>query len=190
MPFLTVLLLAAIGVQSQGTALQPADLLFYADTGGMGAAVRASTGSYTHVAMVESIVGDTVWIIDATRQLGVSRRLLPTQQPPQAVYRLAAAFDTAGVLARARSFVGQPYDNAFLPDNGMLYCSELVYECYLDSTGAHLFEALPMNWRTADGTLPPYWIEHFKALGTPVPEGVDGTNPTALSRSPLLRRIQ
>ena len=37
----------------------PGDLLFFRDTEGMGAAVKESTGQYTHVAMVES-VGDTV----------------------------------------------------------------------------------------------------------------------------------
>lgn len=53
----------------------------------------------------------------------------------------------------------------------------------------HLFEAKPMNWRNADGKLPKYWKNHFKRLKMPVPEGVMGTNPTELSRSPLLRKL-
>ena len=53
----------------------------------------------------------------------------------------------------------------------------------------HLFEAKPMNWRNADGELPKYWVKHFKKLKKPVPEGVMGTNPTDLSRSPLLRKL-
>lgn len=174
------------------TGLQPCDLLFYSDTAGMGAAVKESTGQYTHVALVES-VGDTVWIIDATQRYGVSRRpLLRTpdgmKQYPD-VFRLTVPLDTAAALTRARSFVGQPYDNAFLPDNGALYCSELIYECFRDSAGNPIFEALPMNWRNADGELPHYWVEHFKQLKMPVPEGVPGTNPTDMSRSLLLRRL-
>lgn len=175
--------------------LRPGDLLFFRDTTGMGSAVRESTGEYTHVALVES-VDDTVWIIDATQRYGVSRRPLTIKYSSSDfpdVYRFnSSCFYIDSVLARARSFIGQPYDNAFLPDNGALYCSELVYEVFLDDCsdkGKHLIEAKPMNWRDKDGRLPEYWQEHFKKLGMPVPEGVLGTNPTDLSRSPLLHKL-
>ncbi|MBR4229988.1 MAG: hypothetical protein IKR83_04685, partial [Bacteroidales bacterium] len=169
--------------------LQPGDLLFFSDSRGMGNAIKASTGNYTHVAMVES-VGDTVWIIDATPENGVARRPLCYRRgfAPD-VYRMKGlAVDS--VLARARSFIGQPYDNAFLPDNGALYCSELIYECYRSfPKGNHLFEAKPMNWRDTKGKLPRYWKKHFRKFRMKVPEGIPGTNPTDLSRSPLLYRL-
>lgn len=175
--------------------LRPGDLLFFSDTTGMGSAVRESTGEYTHVALVES-VDDTVWIIDATQKHGVSRRPLTTKYGSSDfpdVYRFEyGCFSIDSVLSRARSFIGQPYDNAFLPDNGALYCSELIYEVFLNDCsdkGKHLIEAKPMNWRDKEGNLPQYWQEHFKKLGMPVPEGVPGTNPTDLSRSPQLRRL-
>ncbi len=177
-----------IGGLLQAQQLQPGDLLFYMDTEGMGAAVSAATGRYTHVALVES-VGDTVWIIDATQCHGVSRRPFPMQPESSTeshpdVYRLTIDFDTSAVIARARSFVGLPYDDAFLPDNNAYYCSELIQAAF-DT----LFPSAPMNWRDKEGNLPQYWVEHFKRLGTPVPEGVPGTNPTDLSRSPLLRKL-
>lgn len=175
--------------------LRPGDLLFFRDTSGMGSAVRESTGEYTHVALVEN-VDDTVWIIDATQRYGVSRRPLTIKYGSSDfpdVYRFkSGCFSIDSVLARARSFIGQPYDNAFLPDNGALYCSELVYEVFLNDCsdkGKHLIEAKPMNWRDKDGNLPKYWQEHFKKLGMPVPEGVPGTNPTDLSRSPILKKL-
>ena len=175
--------------------LRAGDLLFFRDTTGMGNAVRESTGEYTHVALVES-VDDTVWIIDATQRYGVSRRPLTIKYGSSDfpdVYRFkSGCYSIDSVLARARSFIGQPYDNAFLPDNGALYCSELVYEVFLDECsdkGEHLIEAKPMNWRDKNGNLPQYWQEHFKRLGMPVPEGVPGTNPTDLSRSPLLHKL-
>lgn len=175
--------------------LRPGDLLFFRDTTGMGSAVRESTGKYTHVALVES-VDDTVWIIDATQRYGVSRRPLTTKYGSSDfpdVYRFkSGCFSIDSVLARARSFIGQPYDNAFQPDNGALYCSELVYEVFLDDCsdkGKHLIEAKPMNWRDKEGNLPQYWQEHFKKLGMPVPEGVPGTNPTDMSRSPMLQKL-
>ena len=177
--------------------LRPGDLLFFSEEGAMDNAIKASTGQYTHVAMVESLgQRDTVWIIDATQKHGVSRRPLTIKYGSSDfpdVYRFRdGCFSIDSVLARARSFIGQPYDNAFLPDNGALYCSELVYEVFLDDCsdkGKHLIEAKPMNWRDKNGNLPQYWQEHFKKLGMPVPEGVPGTNPTDMSRSPILKKL-
>ena len=158
------------------------------DTSGMGLAVQQTTGQYTHVALVER-VGDSLYIIDATQKHGVARR--PVKETfaahmPVDVYHLAIPFDTSAVIRRAHCFLGQPYDEAFTHNNGALYCSELIYECYLDSAGRHLFDAVPMNWRAPDGTIPAYWIDHFKRLNAPIPEGLPGTNPTGLSGSPLL----
>ena len=182
---ISILLISAL---LQAQQLQPGDLLFYVDTDGMGAAVSAATGRYTHVALVES-VGDTVWIIDATQRYGVSRR--PFLRRPESsvrpypdIYRLTMAFDTLAVIERAQALVGLPYDNAFLPDNNAYYCSELIQTAF-DT----LFPSAPMNWRDKDGNLPQYWVEHFERLGMPVPEGVPGTNPTDLSHSPLLRKL-
>ena len=173
--------------------LRPGDLLFFADSKGMGRAIKESTGHYTHVAIVESTTRDTVWVIDATPEEGVARQPLLYRRGflPDA-YRLNEDIwnvEIDSVLNRARSFIGQPYDHAFLPDNSALYCSELVYECYLATDGHHLFEAKPMNWRNAKGRLPRYWKKHFRKLKMRVPEGVLGTNPTDLSRSPLLRKL-
>ena len=149
--------------------LRPCDLLFFPDT--------AATGEYTHVALVES-VDDTVWIIDATPQNGVSRRpFLRTEYDGDLlpdVYRFEHTyFYFDSVLARARAFIGQPYDNDFLPDNGALYDSELIYECYLDDvnedkTDRHLLEATPMHRRN---------------------KNVMGTTPTSLSQSKCLREL-
>ena len=72
-----------------------------------------------------------------------------------------------------------------MPDNDAYYCSELIQVAFGD-----LFESKPMNWRDADGQLPEYWVKHFEKLGSPVLEGVPGTNPTDMSRSPLLKRLQ
>ena len=173
---------------AQERHLQPGDLLFYSDAGGMGDAIKESTGCYTHVALVVE-VGDTAWIIDATQRYGVSRR--PFLRRPESsvksypyVYRLVVPFDTAAVIARATALIGKPYDDAFLPDNDAYYCSELIQVAF-DT----LFPSTPKNWRDKEGILPEYWIKHFEKLGVPVPEGMPGTNPTDLARSPLLRKL-
>ncbi len=168
------------------------DLLFVRSKDSeMEKAISASTGEYTHVALVEILNGHT-FVIEADRQKGVQRIQFYEWEQEYAdqydVFRLTQPFDTADVISRAKRFLWEPYDDAFLPDNGKLYCSELIYECFWKD-GEHLFEAKSMNWRDADGNIPEYWTEHFRKLGVPVPEGVLGTNPTDLARSPLLRKL-
>ena len=171
--------------------LQGGDLIFMNNSSSdMEKAITASTGTYTHVALVECDSTGDVWIIEATPKNGVQRKPFKDFQmgaPTRFfdVYRLAVPFDTAAVIARAKSLVGKPYDDAFLPDNDAYYCSEFIQMAFGD-----LFESKPMNWRDADGKLPEYWVKHFEKLGAPLPEGVPGTNPTDMSQSPLLKRLQ
>lgn len=70
-----------------------------------------------------------------------------------------------------------------------MYCSELVYESYLDDNGEHIFLARPMNFRAPDGSMPQFWVELYDALGCPVPEGVPGTNPNDMYMSPVLKPV-
>ena len=183
---ITFHILPLTSLHAQWNHLQSGDLLFVSDTTGMGQAVKASTGNYTHVAMVER-AGDSLFVIDATQKRGVARRPIEktfANKMPVEIYRLTVSFDTAAVIDRAKSLIGKPYDNAFLPDNDAYYCSELIQTAFGD-----LFESKPMNWRDKEGNLPEYWQKHFAELGMPVPEGIPGTNPTDLSRSPLLRKL-
>ncbi|MBN1380108.1 MAG: hypothetical protein JXA41_00365, partial [Deltaproteobacteria bacterium] len=87
-------------------------------------------------------------------------------------------------IRHARGLIGAPYDPFFLPDNGRFYCSELVSECFRDPDGNMLFGPAPMNFKESSGGEPmAIWKDYFFKLGTPVPEGVPGMNPGALSRS-------
>ena len=70
-----------------------------------------------------------------------------------------------------------------------MYCSELVYESYLGENGTPLFCARPMNFRTADGTLPCFWAELFEQLGESVPEGIPGTNPNDMAKEKILKEV-
>lgn len=174
-------------------AQKTGDLLFVrSQSSDMEKAISASTGDYTHVALVVRDTNGVPWVFEATRPDGVKRSPFFAWNNEYAqqydVFRLTIPFDTADVAASAYNFLGWPYDETFLPDNDALYCSEFIYECFWKND-KHLFEAKPMNWCDANGNLPTYWIEHFQKLGIPVPEGVPGTNPTDLSRSPLLRKM-
>lgn len=172
--------------------LQSGDLLFLRnDWSDMEKAINASTGGYTHVALVERDSAGIVWVIEATTKEGVRKRSFKSFENRNDimyfgyhVYRLTVPFDTAAVIERAKALIGKPYDNTFLPDNDAYYCSELIQAAF-----GNLFPSQPMNFRDKDGNLPEYWIDHFKKLGIPVPEGIPGTNPTDMSRSPLLHKL-
>ena len=157
-------------------------------------AICESTGNYTRVALIEVDSNEKIWVIEASPKNGVQRLkytdwLNSNNGNCNNVYRLTVPFDTALVIARAKSFIGKPYDKAFLPDNDRLYSSELIFEAFLDSHGNHLFQNKPMNFRNCHGKLPKYWKIHFKELGIPIPKGIPGTNPTDLSKSEKLKRV-
>ena len=187
---LILLALTPFLMAQEPTTLRTGDLLFQ---GGQASAfeqaIASATGSYTHVALVERDAEGRLYVIEAVPREGVRRVALTAAWGPYDAYRPECELDTAALLRRAHARIGQPYDHAFMADNGALYCSELIYECYRRSDGQPLFEAQPMNFRDGRGRLPRYWRRHFRRLHMAVPEGMPGTNPTDLARSPLLRRL-
>lgn len=199
-----IILLTACGRQT----FQPetGDLIFQAGTlDGMTEAIVDATGgksevSFTHVGII-TIEPDGIYVLEAKPKTGVT--MTPLQKfldssatiggkPAAAVGRLnlhARKELVALVVTEAKKYLGQPYDHSFLPHNGKIYCSELVWECYRDGLNEHLFPARPMNFRAADGELPQFWIDHFAVLGEPVPEGIPGTNPEDMSRESILEIV-
>lgn len=194
-----------IGCHRQDIALANGDLLFVA--AGADAADRAidaatSPGcgeSFSHVGIVEVCEGKT-YVIDATSRYGVSRRPVSDfigEAPRRAdgsaavtAMRIKASFDAEKAVAAARSHIGEPYDPLYMPDNGRMYCSELIYESFRNADGSHMFEARPMNFRASDGSYPEYWVRLFDSLGMRIPQGVPGTNPNDISRSAILKRLE
>ena len=192
----------------QIASLKTGDLIFIGipadyslDQGSMDEAISASTGSGTlnliHVAIAE-VCKDSVWIIDATIKHGVDRHPLDTMlkeftlkdgsQPTYIVKRLKHSRHAAQYVDNAKTFLGQPYDAAFLPDNGALYCTELVRESYRTPKGRYLFAEKPMNFKNADGEFPLYWQQLFALIGQDIPQGVPGTNPQDMSQAACLKR--
>ena len=101
--------------------------------------------------------------------------------------------DTCGVnkaIIRAKKRIGLPYDYTFQQENNSYYCSELIWECYLRPDHTPIFEAHPMNFRAADGTMPQYWIDLYEQLGEAIPEGELGTNPNRMSQSEELHEVK
>lgn len=150
------------------------------------------TVQFDHVALYATIDGKPC-VIEASPDDGVICRdwnsFLADAKKGVVVKRIDKKFDVNDVINRAKQYVGQPYDWSFLPDNNKLYCSELIYETYLNENGNHVFRAKPMNFRNDDGSMPSFWIELFKKLGESIPEGALGTNPNDMSKEQVLKEV-
>ena len=190
--------------------LQTGDLVFVGvpldfdatDTTDMSSAIVSATGdstgiNYIHVAIAE-VADDSVWIIDATLAHGVDRHPLDTflcdftlndgTLPQFDIMRLSDNSNAGKYVENSKQFVGRDYDLYFLPDNDEQYCSELVRNSYIDGN-EHIFSEAPMNFKSGDGTFPPYWVWLFEQIGQPIPQGLPGTNPNAMSKEKCLKKV-
>ena len=93
------------------------------------------------------------------------------------------------VIENAKSHLGEPYDWSYLPSNGKMYCSELIYECYRDKEDLPIFQARPMNFLDKDGKMPQFWTDLFNRLQEEIPQGIIGTNPNDLSKEEILEEV-
>ncbi len=88
----------------------------------------------------------------------------------------------AGVAAdNSLRYLGRPYDDAFLPGDSALYCSELVWESY-QGPGGPVFSLEPMTFRSG-GRTHPGWVDYYMKLGAAIPEGEPGINPCGIAGS-------
>ena len=208
--FLVFCICLAASCARQPESLRTGDLIFVGipadyslDDNSMDAAIADATGSpdslnLIHVAIAE-VEGDQTWIIDATIKYGVDRHPLDTfltqftlkdgSYPVFEVMRLKDDKVAETAVERAKSFVGTSYDVAFLPDNGALYCTELVQVSYLTDDGARIFPSAPMNFKNAEGEFPVYWQQLFSLIGQQIPQDIPGTNPQAMARDPQLKPV-
>lgn len=199
------------GCAPKAERLQTGDLIFVGipadyslDSDSMESAITDATGTadalnLIHVAIAE-VEGEDIWIIDATIKHGVDRHPLDTfltdftlkdgSLPVFEVKRLKDDRRAEEFVANVKQHLGLPYDVSFLPDNDAYYCTELVYDSYLAPDGTPLFHAAPMNFKNADGELPPYWQQLFDRLGQPVPQDVPGTNPQGMAAEDILRSVE
>ena len=170
----------------------------------MAQAIADATGgsdeiNYIHTAVLEVDSLGAIWVIDATLAHGVDRHPLDTlfkdftlnngSRAAFKVMRLKDNGDAARWVGQCKALLGEEYDLYFLPANGRHYCTELVYDSYLGEDGTPLFHSAPMNFKNADGEMPRYWEQLFARIGQPVPQGVPGTNPQAMSEEPALQSV-
>ena len=166
-------------------ALQAGDLLFIKNQHEpMDEAIAASTGAYVHV----GIPVDAQTVIHASPRYGVAMQGLAQFQAEFCrpdVYR-PNVDDVTTVIARAKTYLGQPYNATFYPNGEGLYCSELVEVAFGDLLP---FAPQPLRFHDATHEISAYWQEYYAKLGVAVPVGQPGSNPEAMAQSPQLTFI-
>ncbi|MBQ9469672.1 MAG: hypothetical protein IJU72_01820 [Bacteroidales bacterium] len=203
---LAVAMLAALVVGCQRPSpqvLREGDILFQdLQCGPLCEAINAVTQgvdgrNFSHCGMVVR-VADTLCVVEAIGdcvQLASVRHFFArtgdtAQVRNVAVGRLRAEHQhlVPAATAYALRQLGIPYDDLFLPDNGKLYCSELIYEAFRAADSiAPLFGLRPMTYKrpNADEFFPA-WADYYAALGACIPEGELGINPGLISTSEAL----
>jgi uncharacterized protein YycO len=86
-------------------------------------------------------------------------------------------------VRKASIYLGTPYDDAFVPGDDALYCSELVYKAYKKDNTPNLFPLAPMTFKSKSGKTFPAWTEYYKDIKHEIPEGEPGINPCAIANS-------
>ena len=158
--------------------LENGDLIFVKDLSDMGQAIQASTGNYSHVAI---LLDGSVY--HATSEVGVICQKLRDFLEPACLYDLYLypKIDIQKVKKRANQHLGAPYNFSFYPDGEGFYCSQYIAEIL------PIFETIPMKFGDGEQEISDFWRDYYRKLELPVPLNQQGTNPSQLAASPLLK---
>lgn len=178
---------------------QTGDLIFEIATDSeMSQAISEATAigdsiKFTHVGIIEIDPDGRTNVIEATGKYGVVITPIDTfmlkAKAGAVIKRLNIDYPIEKTIKRAKKYLGKGYDWWYLPDNEEIYCSELVEKSYLKEDNTPIFTTIPMNFRDSEGNMPQFWQDLFSRLGKPIPEGVQGTNPTQISHNQALIHI-
>ena len=157
--------------------LQNGDLLFTVGQSEMAAAIRTATGSYSHVGIFFD--GE---IYHATLEKGVAHQPLSQLLEEGDIYHVFAypEIDDSAAFKEAKSHLGKPYNASFYPESEGFYCSEYIARIL------PIFETIPMQFGDEKNLISNFWQVYYEDLGSAVPVGHPGTNPSQLAQSAKL----
>ena len=182
--------------------LQEGDLLFQdLDSSPLCDAIELVTPGYnganfSHIGLVV-LDNDTLKVLEAIPPKVmitnlddfINRSFDKNGNPKVIVGRLKKEFTNSisNAVSYSKSKLDIPYDEVFLINNETYYCSELIYEAFLNDS---IFELKPMTFlhpKTKD-TLK-VWKEYYSDLNTNIPEGNPGINPGIMSLSNKIEMV-
>ena len=198
-----LLLISVLSIKAQYTPdemnldLQTGDLLFCSPTSGelskaIDQATQTGQGThFDHIGIVD-IHGDTVYVLHSAPKKGVCRETMAKffisyqEKVTISIYRLNDRFLKAvpPAIKKAYTLLGQPYNYSYIYKDQGLYCSEYIYEIFAPDS---IFTLNPMTFKDPKtGQFLPGWVDHYKKLGIPIPEGEPGCNPNGMAASEKL----
>lgn len=174
--------------------LKDGDLIFQdMDCGPLCDAIEAVTEGYkgadfSHMGMVFHR-NDSLYIIEAAGsavRLNTLEKFSKNTAKPMLVGRLKKKYQKLIPAAIAFSLeqLGVPYDDEYVYNNGTYYCSELIYDAFLQANGGKPFFTLyPMTYKQpGTNEFFPAWVNYYKDINKPIPEGLPGCNPGGISK--------
>lgn len=181
------------------------DLIFQEGCQGeMNSAIKAATRNssnhaFTHVGIVWEQSPAQFVVIEATEPVvkatPLAEYLHPKHKcaPYSVVGRLKPQYQhlIPQAIVHAQQKIGKGYDYAFDINNDKYYCSELIYQIFKEANqNQPVFPLVAMTFRSKEtGEFPDYWVQHFRAMNIPIPEGKPGNNPADMSRLDLIELV-
>ena len=182
--------------------LQEGDLLFQdLDSSPLCDAIELVTPGYnganfSHIGLVV-LDNDTLKVLEAIPPKVmitnlddfINRSFDKNGNPKVIVGRLKKEFTNSisNAVSYSKSKLDITYDEVFLINNETYYCSELIYEAFLNDS---IFELKPMTFfhPKTKKTLK-VWKEYYSDLNTNIPEGNPGINPGIMSLSNKIEMV-
>lgn len=189
-------LFSSISLFAQKTDLKNGDLLFInINCGEMCDAINAVTDGYkgndfNHMGMVVLDNHKNIFVYEAIGNAVVKTPLktfLAYTQKEIYIGTLKKKF--LHLIPQALKFcetqLGVPYDDDFIYNNGKYYCSELIYDAFLQANNKEAFFQLePMTYKEpGSNDYFPVWINHFNERKIEIPENKLGCNPGGMSKN-------
>ena len=205
MRFLILFLFYSTFLSSQSLLvdLKDGDFLFQdLDCGALCEAIEGVTEGidgrdFSHCGLVHS-EGDSIFVLEAIGPgvIKTSLQKFVQRSGEDNIVSMRLKQNLQGLVPGAVRFIqskmGAAYDDIYDLANEKYYCSELLYEAFKNSNqGEELFDLNLMTFKSPKtGLFDVAWVEYFKGLNVKIPEGKQGINPGAISRSEYLVRIR
>ena len=181
--------------------LQKGDLIFQdLDSDSISDAIESVTGgkeqlNFSHIGIVDLNEKGEVFVLEAISK-GVTYTAIDSflnrntdalGNPKVAVGRLKSEYSNKiqSALDYGKSLIGAPYDNVYIIGDSNYYCSELIYEMFVNtSDSSEVFLLKPMTFKAPESDeFLPFWIDYYQQLGVDIPEGKPGLNPNGMFQS-------
>jgi hypothetical protein len=196
---LLILSIFTVSFGQKKVTLKEGDIIFQSMNCDLCKAINAVTEGFegkdfSHLGMIH-IQNDSIYVIEAA---GKNVKLTPLEvfktytSETMYVGRLKRKYRKYIPIAVEFSLsqMGVSYDEAYLYDNGSYYCSELIYDAFLEAYKKPFFELTPMTFKEPNSNdYFQVWIDYYENLKIEIPEGELGCNPGGISTSNKLKII-